>query len=79
MDAIYQKNLEGVMAKLTPAQKERYQAAVKSGQINVEARGGNVQLGGFVSGEKMRDRAIAVAKGVKGVKSVSNALFIKPE
>jgi osmotically-inducible protein OsmY len=52
---------------------------VKSGQINVEARGGNVQLGGFVTGEKMRDRAIAVAKGVKGVKSVSNALFIKPE
>jgi len=52
---------------------------VKSGQINVEARGGNVQLGGFVSGEKMRDRAIAVAKGVKGVKSVSNALFVKPE
>jgi osmotically-inducible protein OsmY len=52
---------------------------VKSGQINVEARGGNVQLGGFVTGEKMRDRAIAVAKGVKGVKSVSNALFVKPE
>jgi osmotically-inducible protein OsmY len=32
-----------------------------------------------VTGDKMRDRAIAVAKGVKGVKSVSNALFVKPE
>ncbi len=28
---------------------------VKSGQINVEARGGIVQLGGFVTGEKMKD------------------------
>jgi hyperosmotically inducible protein len=52
---------------------------VKSGQINVEARGGIVQLGGFVSGEKMLERAIAIAKGVEGVKRVDNALFIKPE
>jgi hyperosmotically inducible protein len=52
---------------------------VKSGQINVEARGGIVQLGGFVTGQKMRDRAIAVAKGVEGVKRVDDALFVKPE
>lgn len=52
---------------------------VKSGQINVEARGGIVQLGGFVSSEGMRDRAIEVAKGVKGVKQVDDALFVKPE
>jgi osmotically-inducible protein OsmY len=52
---------------------------VKSGQINVEARGGVVQLGGFVSGEKMKERALAVAKGVSGVKRVDNALFVKPE
>jgi hyperosmotically inducible protein len=52
---------------------------VKSGQINVEARGGIVQLGGFVSGAGMRDRAMAVAKGVDGVKSVVDALFVKPE
>jgi hyperosmotically inducible protein len=52
---------------------------VKSGQINVEARGGIVQLGGFVSGAKMRDRALAVAKGVEGVKRVDDALFVKPE
>lgn len=52
---------------------------VKSGQINVEARGGVVQLGGFVSSTGMRDRAIAVAKGVKGVKHVDDALFVKPE
>ena len=52
---------------------------VKSGQINVEARGGIVQLGGFVTGEKMKERAINVAKGVSGVKQVVDALFVKPE
>ena len=52
---------------------------VKSGQINVEARGGIVQLGGFVTGDKMKARAIAVAKGVSGVKQVDDALFVKPE
>jgi hyperosmotically inducible protein len=52
---------------------------VKSGQINVEARGGIVQLGGFVTGEKMKARAIAVAKGVPGVTRVDDALFVKPE
>jgi hyperosmotically inducible protein len=52
---------------------------VNSGQINVEARGGIVQLGGFVTSSGMRDRAIAVAKGVNGVKRVDDALFVKPE
>lgn len=52
---------------------------VKSGQINVEARGGVVQLAGFVTSTTMRDRALAVAKGVKGVKRVDDALFVKPE
>ncbi len=52
---------------------------VKSGQINVEARGGIVQLGGFVTGDKMKDRALAVTKGVKGVTRVDDALFVKPE
>ena len=52
---------------------------VKSGQINVEARGGIVQLGGFVTGDKMKARAIEVAKGVSGVKRVDDALFVKPE
>jgi len=54
-------------------------ADVKSGQINVEARGGIVQLGGFVTSAGMRDRALNVAKGVEGVKRVDDALFVKPE
>jgi hyperosmotically inducible protein len=52
---------------------------VKSGQINVEARGGIVQLGGFVTSEKMKSRALAVAKAVPDVKRVDDALFVKPE
>jgi hyperosmotically inducible protein len=53
-------------------------ADVKSGQINVETKGGIVSLGGFVTGEKMKQRAIAIAKGTKGVKSVVDAMYVKP-
>jgi osmotically-inducible protein OsmY len=51
---------------------------VDAGAINCEARGGVVQLGGFVSGKNEKASAIAVAKGVSGVKSVDDALYIKP-
>lgn len=51
---------------------------VKSGQINVETRGGVVSLGGFVSGDKIQKRAIELAKGVSGVKSVVDAMYVKP-
>lgn len=54
-------------------------ADVKSGQINVETKGGIVQLGGFVTGEKMQKRAIELAKGVSGVKSVVDAMYVKPK
>jgi hyperosmotically inducible protein len=54
-------------------------ADVKGGQINVEARDGIVQLGGFVTSGTMRDRAMAIAKGIEGVKSVDDALFVKPQ
>ena len=51
---------------------------VKSGQINVETKGGIVSLGGFVTGDKMQKRAIEIAKGTKGVKSVVDAMYVKP-
>ena len=51
---------------------------VKSGQINVETKGGIVSLAGFVSGEKMKSRALEVAKAEKGVKSVVDAMYVKP-
>jgi hyperosmotically inducible protein len=52
---------------------------VKSGQINVETKGGVVSLSGFVSGTKVKTRAVEVAKGVSGVKSVVDAMYVKPE
>lgn len=52
---------------------------VKSGQINVESRGGTVQLAGFVTGDAMRKRALEVAGKVEGVKKVENALYVKPQ
>ena len=51
---------------------------VKSGQINVETKNGVVSLGGFVTGEKVKTRAVQVAKGVSGVKSVVDAMYVKP-
>jgi hyperosmotically inducible protein len=54
-------------------------ADVKSGQINVETRGGIVQLAGFVKGEGMQKRALEIAKGVKGVTKVEDAMYVKPE
>ena len=51
---------------------------VKSGQINVETKNGVVSLGGFVSNDKLKARAVEVAKGVSGVKGVVDAMYVKP-
>ena len=52
---------------------------MKSGQINVETRGGIVSLGGFVTGNKIKTRAVEIARGVSGVNSVVDAMYVKPE
>jgi hyperosmotically inducible protein len=52
---------------------------VKSGQINVETKAGIVQLSGFVNSAAMKDKAGAVASGVKGVKEVQNVLVVKTD
>jgi hyperosmotically inducible protein len=52
---------------------------VKSGQINVETKNGVVSLGGFVSGQKVKTRAVEVARGVSGVKGVVDAMYVKPQ
>ena len=51
---------------------------VDAGQINCEARDSIVQLAGFVTNQAMKDKALAVAKGVSGVKGVQDALYVKP-
>ena len=46
-------------------------------QINVETFKGLVQLSGFVNSPQAVSRAVAVARGVSGVKSVTNNLLVK--
>ena len=51
--------------------------ALKAAEINVETFKGVVQLSGFVSSSASINKAIEVARGVAGVKSVKNAMQLK--
>jgi c(7)-type cytochrome triheme protein len=51
--------------------------SLKSAEINVETYKGIVQLSGFVRSRADINKAVAVAKGVKGVKSVKNDMILK--
>jgi len=46
--------------------------------VNVETSGGVVQLAGFANNQAEIDAAVAAARKVSGVKSVSNRMQIKP-
>lgn len=50
---------------------------LKSAEINVETFKGVVQLSGFVSSSAGISKAIEVAQGVAGVKSVKNSMHLK--
>ena len=50
---------------------------LKSFQISVETYKGTVQLSGFVGSQNAVDKAVQIARGVKGVKSVKNSLVVK--
>jgi len=50
---------------------------IKGFDIQVETRKGEVMLSGFVSNQAQIDQAVAVAKAIEGVKSISNKLSIK--
>ncbi len=49
----------------------------KAHEIDVEVFKGRVQLNGFVRDNDMRQRAVAIAKGVNGVVGVDNNLKLK--
>jgi osmotically-inducible protein OsmY len=51
--------------------------SLKSSEINVETFKGTVQLSGFVRYQADIDRAVEVARGVNGVKSVKNDMRLK--
>jgi osmotically-inducible protein OsmY len=50
---------------------------LKSAEINVETFKGVVQLSGFVSSHDAENKAVLVARGVEGVKSVKNDMRVK--
>ena len=50
---------------------------LKVAEINVETFKGVVQLSGFVSSQAAANKAVEVARGVGGVKSVRNDMRIK--
>lgn len=50
---------------------------LKSSEINVETFKGRVQLSGFVNSQADINKAVTVARGIKGVKSVQNDMRVK--
>ena len=50
---------------------------IKSTDIAVVTRKGEVQLSGFVNSQTQIDRAVLIAKGIEGVTSVNNEMVIK--
>ena len=52
-------------------------AGVKSFDIAVVTRKGEVQLSGYVDNQVQVNRAIDIARGVEGVKSINNGMSIK--
>ena len=53
------------------------ESTLKSTEINVETFKGTVQLSGFVSSTTEANKAVEVARAVKGVKAVKNDMRIK--
>lgn len=53
------------------------ESTLKSSEINVETFKGVVQLSGFVNSQADINKAVEVARGVKGVKSVNNDMRLK--
>lgn len=50
---------------------------VKATQVKVETFKGTVQLSGFVDSREAAQKAVEIAQGVKGVKSVKNDTVIR--
>jgi hyperosmotically inducible protein len=50
---------------------------LKVAEINVETFKGTVQLSGFVASQDAANKAVQVARGIRGVKSVKNDMRIK--
>ena len=65
---------------ITAKIKSKYllEKGIKSLKVSVETKDNIVVLSGFVDNEATKVRAGQIAASVKGVKSVSNGLVVKP-
>lgn len=52
--------------------------AVAASSISVETLNGTVMLSGFAKSQSEKDSAAAIARDVKGVKSVKNEITVRP-
>ncbi len=50
---------------------------LKSTEVNVETFKGIVQLSGFVSSSAAENKAVEIARGIKGVKSVKDDMHVR--
>ena len=64
-----------VTAKIKAALLE--DKSIKSQDVKVETRKGEVQLSGFVDTQTQIDQIAQIAKGIPGVANVSNAMTVK--
>ncbi len=85
--AAYKSEVQGKESKrvisdstITSKIKSKYllEKGIKSFKVSVETKDGIVVLSGFVESEAIKARAGQIAASVKGVKSVSNGLVVKP-
>jgi osmotically-inducible protein OsmY len=67
-------------AAITTSVKSKYatDSGVAATSISVETMEGIVQLSGFAKSAEEKSRAEAIAKDVKGVKSVRNNIVVRP-
>jgi hyperosmotically inducible periplasmic protein len=66
-------------AAITTAVKARFveDKSVDAAAISVETLNGTVQLSGFAKSDKERTQAETIARQVKGVKNVRNAILVR--
>lgn len=67
-------------AAITTAVKAKYveDKTVAATSINVETLNGTVQLSGFAKSQAEKDKAEALARGVRNVRAVRNDIAVRP-
>jgi hyperosmotically inducible protein len=67
-------------AAITTAVKAKYveDKTVAATSISVETLNGTVQLSGFAKSQAEKDKAEALARGVKNVRAVRNDIAVRP-